>query len=179
MALTFAVRASRYRAISAGRTAFIGASATLVGVGGRAGESRPRGADELAATITAKGDTALVTAHITKFRTGATGSEMLDPLPTITAGPKENPAGCAHAMGIVTAHIQGDMGQSIGHEADAPLGTVTAGGGGKSALVASSLIKLRGTSTIAGMDEPLHTVSAGGQHHAEVRAFLLKYYGTD
>lgn len=186
-------------------------SAALVGVGGRAGDSRPRGADEPTATITAKGDTAiataflakhytgvvgsdledpigtvtssdhhsLVTAHLTKFRTGSTGSDLAEPVPTITAGPKENPAGAPHALGIVTAHIQRDMGKSIGHAADAPLGTVTAGGGGKSALVASSLVKLRGTSTAAGVDEPLHTISAGGQHHAEVRAFLLKYYGTD
>ena len=43
----------------------------------------------------------------------------------------------------------------------------------------SNLVKLRGTSTASGMDEPLGTVSAGGQHHAEVRAFLLKYYGSD
>lgn len=186
-------------------------SAALVGVGGRAGDSRPRGADEPTATITAKGDTAiataflakhytgvvgseleepigtvtsadhhsLVTAHLTKFRAGSTGSDLADPVPTITAGPKENPAGAPHALGIVTAHIQRDMGKSIGHAADAPLGTVTAGGGGKSALVASSLVKLRGTSTAAGADEPLHTISAGGQHHAEVRAFLLAYYGTD
>ena len=186
-------------------------SAALVGVGGRAGDSRPRGADEPTATITAKGDTAvataflakhytgvvgsklerpigtvtstdhhsLVTAHLTKFRTGSTGSELTEPVPTITAGPKENPAGAPHALGLVTAHIQRDMGQSIGHAADAPLGTITAGGGGKSALVASSLVKLRGTSTAAGVDEPLHTISAGGQHHAEVRAFLLAYYGTD
>jgi DNA (cytosine-5)-methyltransferase 1 len=154
-------------------------SAALVGVGGRAGDSRPRGADEPTATITAKADTALVTAHITKFRTGATGSDLADPLPTITAGPKENPAGNAHALGIVTAHIQRDMGQSVGHAADAPLGTVTAGGGGKSALVASSLVKLRGTSSAAAADEPVGTISAQGNHHAEVRAFLVKYYGTD
>ncbi|MES2319978.1 MAG: DNA cytosine methyltransferase [Pseudomonadota bacterium] len=186
-------------------------AASLVGVGGRAGDSRPRGADEPTATITAKGDTALataflakhytgvvgsdlvdpigtitssdhhslVTAHITKFRTGSTGSDMMEPVPTITAGPKENPAGAPHALGIVTAHIQRDMGQSVGHAADAPLGTVTAGGGGKSALVASSLIKLRGDNVGSAMGEPLHTISAQGQHHAEVRAFLLSYYGSD
>lgn len=191
-------------------------SAALVGVGGRAGDSRPRGADEPTATITAKADTAvvaafmaqhnkersgvkagrsvdspistltasgsqqsIVTAHLTKFRTGSTGADLTDPLPTITAGSKEKPAGAPHALGLVTAHIQRDMGQSIGHAADAPLGTVTAGGGGKSALVSSHLVKLRGTSTAAGADEPLHTISAGGQHHAEVRAFLLAYYGTD
>lgn len=223
-------------------------SALLAGVGGRAGQSRPRSPAEPYSTVTSKGDGAvvsaslakhytgvvgsdladpigtvtstdhhslvttfltehanasnqrvmpadeplrticaqvkgghfsMVSAHITKFRTGATGSDMNTPMPTITAGPKENPAGAPHALGIVTAHIQRDMGASIGHAADAPLGTVTAGRGGKSALVTSNMIKLRGTSTAAGTDEPLGTVSAGGQHHAEVRAFLLSYYGSD
>jgi DNA (cytosine-5)-methyltransferase 1 len=185
---------------------FSAVSATLVGVGGRAGDSRPRGADEPAATITAKGDTAIATAFLAKHYTGVIGSDLEDPLGTVTS--------CDHHS-LVTAHIQRDMGQSIGHAADAPLATTTAGGGGKSALVTahieamysqkadesrgqdarepiktvtasarhavmtSSLVKLRGTSSTAGMDEPLHTVSAGGQHHAEVRAFLVKYYGTD
>jgi DNA (cytosine-5)-methyltransferase 1 len=145
-------------------------SAALVGVGGRAGDSRPRGADEPTATITAKGDTAIATAFLAKNYTGVVGSDLEAPIGTITS--TDHPS-------LVTAHIQRDMGQSVGHAVDAPLGTVTAGGGGKSALVASSLIKLRGTSTAASMDEPLGTVSAQGQHHAEVRAFLIKYYGTD
>jgi DNA (cytosine-5)-methyltransferase 1 len=221
-------------------------SAALIGVGGRAGESRPRGADEPTATITAKGDTAvataflakhytgvvgsdladplgtvtssdhhslvtalltehanasnqrvmpideplrticaqvkgghfsMVSAHVTKFRSGAVGSALDEPLHTVTAGGQQARPGTGNAMGIVTAHIQRDMGASVGHAADAPLGTVTAGGGGKAALVTSNMIKLRGTSTAAGTDEPLGTVSAGGQHHAEVRAFLLAYYG--
>jgi DNA (cytosine-5)-methyltransferase 1 len=46
-------------------------------------------------------------------------------------------------------------------------------------VVASTLVKLRGTSSTAAVNEPLHTISAGGQHHAEVRAFLVKYYGAD
>jgi len=188
-------------------------SAALVGVGGRAGDSRPRGADEPTATITAKGDTAvataflakhytgvvgsdledpigtvtssdhhsLVTAHLTKFRTGSTGSDLAEPVPTITAGPRENPAGAPHALGIVTAHIEAMYSQkgeeSRGQCAGDPLKTVTASA--RHALMTSSLVKLRGTSTAAGTDEPLHTISAGGQHHAEVRAFLLAYYGTD
>jgi DNA (cytosine-5)-methyltransferase 1 len=39
-------------------------SASLVGVGGRAGQSRPRGGDEPVQTITAKGDTALLAATL-------------------------------------------------------------------------------------------------------------------
>lgn len=145
-------------------------SAVLTGVGGRAGQSRPRAADEPAATITAKGDTALGVAFLAKHYTGVVGSDLADPIGTVTASDHHS---------LVTAHIQRDMGKSVGHAADVPLATITAGGGGKSALVSSHLLKLRGTSTAAGADEPLHTVSAGGQHHAEVRAFLLKYYGTD
>jgi len=145
-------------------------SASLVGVGGRAGDSRPRGADEPTATITAKGDSAIATAFLAKHYTGVVGSDLVEPIGTVTSTDHHS---------LVVAHVQRDMGKSVGHAVDAPLGTVTAGGGGKSALVASSLVKLRGTSTAAGMDEPLHTISAGGQHHAEVRAFLLKYYGTD
>lgn len=147
-----------------------------------ASNQRVMPADEPLRTICAQvkgGHFSMVSAHITKFRTGATGSPLDEPLHTVTAGGQQARPGTGNAMGIVTAHIQRDMGASVGHAADAPLGTVTAGGGGKSALVTSNMIKLRGTSTAAGTDEPLGTVSAGGQHHAEVRSFLLAYYGTD
>ncbi|MYN42708.1 DNA methyltransferase [Duganella sp. FT109W] len=194
---------------------FSAVSATLVGVGGRAGDSRPRGADEPAATITAKGDTALVTAHIqrdmgmsvghpadvpmgtvmpggggksalvtahiTKFRAGAVGSSPEEPLHTVTAGGTPARASTGNTMGIVTAHIEAMYSQkgdeSRGQDARGPIKTVTASA--RHAVMTSSLVKLRGTSSTAGMDEPLHTVSAGGQHHAEVRAFLVKYYGSD
>lgn len=116
------------------------------------------------------GHFSMVSAFLAKHYTGVVGSDLQDPIGTVT--------GVDHHS-VVTAHIQRDMGKSIGHAADAPLGTTTAGGGGKSALVTSNLIKLRGTSTAAATDEPLGTVSAGGLHHAEVRAFLLSYYGTD
>lgn len=45
------------------------------------------------------------------------------------------------------------------------------------ALVASSLVKLKGTARDGQqLGLPLHTVQAGGNHYAEVRAFLLGYY---
>ena len=147
-----------------------------------ASNQRVMPADEPLRTICAQvkgGHFSMVSAHITKFRTGATGSPLDEPLHTVTAGGQQARPGTGNAMGIVTAHIQRDMGASVGHAADAPLGTVTAGGGGKAALVTSNMIKLRGTSTAASTHEPLGTVSAGGQHHAEVRSFLLAYYGTD
>lgn len=63
--------------------------------------------------------------------------------------------------------------------ANEPLRTICAQvKGGHFALVTSHVVKLRGTNVGHGTDEPLHTISAGGFHLGEVRAFLLKYYGT-
>lgn len=46
------------------------------------------------------------------------------------------------------------------------------------ALVSSHLVKMRGTNTGHKADQPLHTITAGGTHLGEVRAFLMAYYGT-
>jgi DNA (cytosine-5)-methyltransferase 1 len=152
-------------------------SAALVGVGGRAGDSRPRGADEPTATITAKADTAVATAFLAKHYTGVVGSQLEQPIGTVTSTDHHS---------LVTAHLTKFRTGSTGSDMVDPMPTITAGpkenpAGAPHALgvVTSNLIKLRGTSTAASMDEPIGTISAQGQHHAEVRAFLLKYYGTD
>jgi DNA (cytosine-5)-methyltransferase 1 len=152
-------------------------SAALVGVGGRAGDSRPRGVDEPTATITAKGDTAVGVAFLAKHYTGVVGSELVDPIGTVTSTDHHS---------LVHAHLTKFRTGSTGSDLGDPVPTITAGpkenpAGAPHALglVAGTLVKLRGTSSTAPVDEPLHTVSAGGQHHAEVRAFLVKYYGAD
>jgi DNA (cytosine-5)-methyltransferase 1 len=152
-------------------------SAALVGVGGRAGDSRPRGVDEPTATITAKGDTAVGVAFLAKHYTGVVGSELVDPIGTVTSTDHHS---------LVHAHLTKFRTGSTGSDLGEPVPTITAGpkenpAGAPHALglVAGTLVKLRGTSSTAAVDEPLHTVSAGGQHHAEVRAFLVKYYGAD
>lgn len=74
---------------------------------------------------------------------------------------------------IVTKHYGG----VTGHRVDRPLGTVTATD--HHALTAAFLTKFYGTSTGADVRSPMPTVTggAGGGHMAEVRAFLVKYYG--
>lgn len=117
------------------------------------------------------GHFALVSAFLAKHFTGVVGSDLRDPQGTVTAVDHHS---------LVTAHIQRDFGASVGHAAGDPLATVTGGGGGKAALATSNLIKLRGGGNIGQDDqEPLRTISAGGNHFAEVRAFLIKWYGTD
>lgn len=62
--------------------------------------------------------------------------------------------------------------------ADEPLRTICAQvKGGHFALVTSHMIKMRGTNIGFPTNEPVHTITAGGNHIGEVRAFLMKYYG--
>lgn len=113
---------------------------------------------------------ALVAAFLAKHYTGVVGSDLRDPIGTVTSSDHHS---------LITAAlvgVGGRAGQSRPRGMDDPTATVTSKY--DTALVTSNLVKLRGTSTAQATDEPLHTVSAQGQHFAEVRAFLLKYYGT-
>jgi len=112
------------------------------------GKSIGHGADEPSATITAGGGgkSQLVTAFMTKFRTGSVGYELDSPVHTITAGGKQKRLGTANTQALITSH----------------------------------LVKLRGTCQDGQpVTEPMPTVTAGGNHVGEVRAFLLKYYGNE
>ncbi|WP_305096501.1 DNA cytosine methyltransferase [Croceibacterium aestuarii] len=230
--------------------------AVIVGCGGRRGQSGPVGMDQPYPTTTTKADACLVTPHITKFRSGATGHDIGEPLHTVTANSYVKRPGGSAPLGrvdavlapfasyaqqgganrsvedplhtvtaskkdhnvavaallqkfaengkgvdpreplhtvmagaprhaVICAHIEQANGSPEGDKplpgraADAPLSTIVAKGCTQR-LVTSNLVKLRGTCRDGqSVEEPLHTVSAGGTHMGEVRAFLLKYYGTD
>ena len=106
------------------------------------------------------------------------------PLGTVVAG------GQKHAL--VTAFLAKHYGGVVGHGVERPVGAVTARDHHSlvtaqlelpGAVASSFVSKFYGTSTGAGVDEPLPTVTTGGGkgggHLAEVRAFLVKYYGSD
>lgn len=97
---------------------------------------------------------------------GFRGQSLEAPLYTVTS--KNGDALCA-------AFLAKHYGGVVGHGVERPLGAVTAVD--HHSLVAGYLAKLRGTSHSAGLDSPLPTITAGGTHLAEVRAFLVKYYG--
>lgn len=130
-------------------------------------------------TVTAGGDCArpagaakhaVVTAFLAKHYGGVTGTCIDVPTGTVTTSDH-------HA--VVTAQFVGcggRAGQSRPRDAGEPCATITSKA--DTAVAVSHLVKLRGTCRDgAPADEPLHTISAGGTHHAEVRAFLIKYYG--
>lgn len=135
-------------------------------------------------TITKTHGYALAVPHLTKFRTGATGQPVTEPVPTVTAGTSKRPGGNGHALGIVEAAIAPFVGRqfgaSVGHRADEPSATITAGGGGKSQLVSAFLAKHYGgnyTGPGVSMDEPAHSVTTV-DHHAVVASHLVKLRGT-
>jgi DNA (cytosine-5)-methyltransferase 1 len=90
------------------------------------------------------------------------------PLGTVVGG------GIKHALvsAFLAKHYGGHEGP--GSTPARPLDTVTVRD--HHALVASNLVKLRGECHGADVAAPAPTVTAGGTHLAEVRAFLLKYY---
>lgn len=103
------------------------------------------------------------------------GSGMDEPLATQST---------ANRFGLVTPSlisIANYNGRSPANSAADPLLTITANPkGGHHALVTSHLLKLRGTCRAGqAADKPVPTLTSGGNHVGEVRAFLLKYYGTD
>jgi DNA (cytosine-5)-methyltransferase 1 len=98
------------------------------------------------------------------------------------AKPVDEPLGTVTAKGnkaLSVAFLEKSFGgnESPGWPLDKPISTVTTVDHHR--LVTSNLVKLRGTSTAAATNEPIGAISAQGQHHAEVRAFLVKYYGSD
>ncbi|HDU5576336.1 TPA: DNA cytosine methyltransferase [Klebsiella aerogenes] len=173
-------------------------------------------------TITKTHGYAIAVPHLTKFRTGATGQPVTDPVPTVTAGTSRRPGGNGHALGVVEAGlvpflagnggseyqakprpldkpahtilkesracvaapvIARQFGASTGHRADEPSATITAGGGGKSQLVTPTLIQMGygerpgQEPRVLNLNNPLGTVTAGGNKFATVSAFLAKHYG--
>jgi len=154
-----------------------------------------RAVTETLGTVTASGGHAVAAAHLVKFRGDSKGAPADEPMPTITSGAgAKRPAGAAHAMGVITAFLEqanGGYYNGDGHDLRKPVPTIT-GTGSQSRLATAHLAKLRGTSSAADVADPLHTISAGGEHHAvvectlspeheagalRVAAFLINYYG--
>lgn len=148
----------------------------IVGVGGRTGQgqSPAYGTRRPMRTITAKADSALVVPTLVQTGYGERAGQaprvpgLHKPLGTVVDGQKH-----ALVAAFLAKHYTGVVGSALPE----PIGTVTAVD--HHSLIAANMVKLRGTSHSAAADAPLHTISAGGQHHAEVRAFLTAYYGSD
>ncbi|MFM0405267.1 DNA cytosine methyltransferase [Paraburkholderia dipogonis] len=149
------------------------------------GSDRNANLDTPMATVTGanRGEQALISAHFTKMRTGSIGSDLGEPLHTVTAGGEQVRPGTGNAMGIVAATlVKQNFGDTPCQDAAAPLHTITTQGN-KFGLVSATLIQTgygerEGQEPrVPGLDKPLGTAVAGGVKHAVVSAFLAKHYG--
>jgi len=138
------------------------------------GSNTAHPADDPLRTITAwpkGGHFALCSAFLAKHYGGVVGHGVEQPTGTVTT---------ADHHSVVTASLIRQFGQSVGSSPSAPVGTITSGGLGKTGLIASHLVKLRGTCRDGQrVTSPMPTCTASGTHVGEVRTFLLKYYGSD
>lgn len=158
-------------------------------------------------TITAKHGFGVVTPYIMCNNANNTGRAAGDPVLTITtrnrnflaaptliqyhtettengvrAGGLENPIqtlDTSNRYGLVSAFISKYFAggyQGAGTDCEEPLPTVTAVD--HNSLCTAHIIQMNHNSIGTDMREPVNTIVAGPGHMGEVRAFLMKYYGT-
>ncbi|MEZ6852075.1 DNA cytosine methyltransferase [Halodesulfovibrio aestuarii] len=126
--------------------------------------------DGLLGTQTTENRHALVTAFLAKHYGGVTGTSVDKPTGTVTTVDH-------HA--VVSAFLSRQFGQSVGQRSDKATPTIMPNGGGKTALTLGYMQKMRGTNIGSKLETPLHTVSAGGLHHALTIAHMISFYGSE
>jgi DNA (cytosine-5)-methyltransferase 1 len=158
-----------------------------VGYGEREGQSpRAPGLDKPLGTVVAGGGKhALVGAFMAKHYTGVVGSDLKDPLGTVT--------GVDHHS-LVTAFMTKFNTGSVGFECDSPMHTITAGGEQArpgtaitQGVVAANLVHLghgegkkggkRFSHGVRGVGKPLNTVTASGATAGLVTSHMVKLRG--
>lgn len=128
-------------------------------------------------TITAKHGFGLVTPYVTQLcQNGFAGdkrsSDIDRPLSTVCTKNEHM---------LIAPYIAANQFNNAGGAADKPLHTILTGN--HHYLVAPTLITIGygeapgQAPRVPGLGKPFNTVTAGGGHFSEVRAFLLKYYG--
>jgi DNA (cytosine-5)-methyltransferase 1 len=131
-----------------------------IGHTGHGDAGKVRAIGEPLSTVTSKNEHLLVAPHVAPLthHDKQRGQDAREPLRTITGAHRGEQA-------LVAAFLAKHYGGVVGSDLREPMGTVTSVD--HHSLVAANL---------AGANA---TISAGGQHHGEVRAFLIKYYGSD
>lgn len=112
----------------------------------------------------------LIQYHSETAKDEVRGQELTEPLMTQDT---------SNRYAISVAHIMKNYGggyNGAGSAADAPLDTVTAKD--HNSLVTAHIMTMRKNMDGQPIDEPLTTISCSGAHHAEVQAFLVKYFST-
>ncbi|MBX5021198.1 DNA cytosine methyltransferase [Rhizobium lentis] len=109
---------------------------------------------------------AVISPSVTRFNTGATGSAMDEPAPTVTANSYIKKPGGAAPLGVIAPSLSAFYGPGAGGKdrsasAEEPVRVVTTEN--RHAVVAPHLMTMRNSGKpFNGADEPTHTITAGG-----------------
>lgn len=144
---------------------------------------RGQSLDEPLQTITKTHGYAIAVPHITKFRTGATGQDCREPVPTVTADTSKRPGGNGHALGMVETILSPFLAGNGGGEyqakprpLDRPAHTILKES--HACVVAPVIARQFGNSIGHQIDEPSATITAGGGGKSQlVTANLVKHFG--
>ena len=156
------------------RNYLVAPSIVPIGYGEREGQApRVNKVDEPLGTVVTSGKHYLVAPTLIQYHSETAkdevrGQELTEPLMTQDT---------SNRYALSVAHIMKNYGggyTGAGSAADAPLDTVTAKD--HNSLVTAHIMTMRNNMDGQPIDEPLTTISCSGAHHAEVQAFLVKYF---
>ncbi len=162
--------------VMAGAIRFGLVAPTITAIGQQGSSSvRTRPANEPLSTVVSKNEHLLVAPSLIQYHSETAedevrGQELTEPLMTVDTQPR-------YALSV--AHIMKNYGgnyQGAGSGADKPLDTVTVKD--HNSLVTAHILTMRNNMDGQAIDEPLTTISCSGAHHAEVQAFLVKYFSS-
>lgn len=146
---------------------------TITAIGQTGTPDRSRSVEEPLSTIVSKAEHLLIAPTLIQYHGETADDEvrgqMLDePIMTLDT---------SNRYALAVANIMQNYGggyKGAGRSLDEPLPTITATD--HNALVTAHIMTLRNNMDGQTMDEPLSTISTSGAHHAEVCAFLIKYF---
>lgn len=110
----------------------------------------------------------LIQYHSEQKENEVRGQELTEPLETVDT---------SNRYALSVANIMKNYGgnyKGAGSSVDEPLDTITAKD--HNSLVTAHILTMRNHMDGQPMDEPLTTIACSGAHHAEVQAFLVKYF---
>ncbi|MDO8986067.1 DNA cytosine methyltransferase, partial [Cypionkella sp.] len=147
-----------------------------VGYGERPGQA-PRTQDiaaPLATVVAGSCKHALIAPSITRFNGGATGQDMREPMPTVTANSWIKKPGGAAPLGLLAPVLTyAQHGGAVRDMAD-PMHTITASRKDQNQLIVPHLLSLKGTARRElSVDAPHPTVLAGGGHSALIAPHIM------
>lgn len=156
------------------RNYLVAPSIVPIGYGERKGQApRVNTVDEPLGTIVSSGKHYLVAPTLIQYHSETAkeevrGQKLTEPLMTQDT---------SNRYALSVAHIIKNYGggyNGAGSAVNAPLDTVTAKD--HNSLITVHIMTMRNNMDGQPIDEPLTTISCSGAHHAEVQAFLVKYF---